>query len=143
MPAEAEEVVADPVPQPALNKRKERGADPGPEMPGIPVRGILKGAKGAGSREPFDLRLGKWKQRADQASAGLGADAGQTRRSTASQYAEQDRLDLIVRVMRRHDVPGVQPLLGVSQPRVARLAGFGFRRVGAEVKLSQLEGESH
>src|SRR5690242_740861 len=135
MPAEAEEVVADPVPQPALNKRKERSADPGPEMPGIPVRGILEPA-GKGK-----LLFRKWQERAHQTRARLRANAGETRRSAAPQHPKQNRLHLVIGMVCGDDVAGVYPSLRFAEPGVACFARLGFGCIRAKVQFPQLEWE--
>src|SRR5690349_24719395 len=66
VPAEAQEVAPNTVSQPVCNKRKERHSDPGPEVLGISVGGILKRPKTVGSRESFDLCLGEWEQGTNQ-----------------------------------------------------------------------------
>ncbi len=140
VPAEAQEVAPSPIPQPVGNKRKERRSDPGPEVSGVSVGGINERSQGPGAGgQGRQFGFCKRQEGSYQTASRLRGDARQTGRSAPAEDAQQNRLYLIILMMRGHDVPGVQPFPGVAQPRVARFPGLSFRRIGAEVKLGHLE----
>ena len=58
------------------------------------------------------------------------------------QGAQQNRFDLIVGVVRGHDVSRAPTLLQITQPRIARAPRFGFGCIGPEIQLDGFERES-
>jgi len=69
-------------------------------------------------------------------------DAGESRRCAAAQRAQQDRLDLIVLVVPRHEVLRAATALHFAQPRVPRAACFRLRRVGTQLQLRQFKRQT-
>ena len=89
-----------------------------------------------------ELAAREWQERAHQPTARLRANSRQPRRSAAAQRAQHDRLDLIIFVMRGHDVLRAAAALHVAQPGVARAARCCFGRVRTQSQLGRFERKS-
>src|SRR5207244_12287020 len=58
------------------------------------------------------------------------------------QQAKHDCLNLVIAVVRRHEVARAVTPLRIAQPCVPRLPGAGLRRVWTKVELAQFEGQA-
>jgi len=84
-------------------------------------------------------RLREAEQRAHEPGAPARGDAGQTGRRAPLQESQQNRLDLVVAVVRGHEVARAVTSLELPQPRIACTPRDGLRGVRTEAQLADLE----
>ncbi len=111
-------------------------------MSRIAIRRILVDGQAARRDVGQQLAARERQQRPHQPTATARGNSCETGGSTAAQPAQQDGLDLIVFVMRRHDVFGTAAFLHFTKPGIPHAPCFGLRRVGTEVQLGGLEWQS-
>ncbi len=95
-------------------------------MPRIPIRRVIVDRQTARGCVLEKLATRERQQRTDQTTAAALRDAGESRRSAAAQCAQHDRLDLIVLVVRGHEVCRAATALHFAQPGVPRAARLGL-----------------
>jgi hypothetical protein len=121
------------------HEREQHGADPAPQVPGIAVRGIVMHRQAERGDVPGQIVVREREQRAHQSAPGSGRHAGEPRGPAPPQQPEENRLDLVVAVMRGDQIARTASLLDFAQPRVPGAARGGLRGVGTESQLAQLE----
>ena len=139
--AEAQHVVERARAESLGDHRQQRVTHPGAQVFGVAVgrvvvmrkfsRGDVRGQLGARERQ----------QGADESATRARGDPREAGGATAAQHTQQDRLDLIVAMMRGDEVARAAAALDLTEFCVARAAGRGLGRVGAEVQLTQFEGQ--
>src|SRR5438093_12697605 len=108
-------------------------------MPRVAVGGIVVGRQAALGSVAWRFAARERQQRANQPAAPARGDSGEPGGRTAPQPSQQDRLDLIVFVMRSHDVLRAAAFLHFTEPGISRAPRFGLRRIGPEAQLGELE----
>ena len=121
------------------HERQQHRADPAPQVPGIAVRGIVVHRQATRGDVLDQIVVRERQQRAHQSAAGSRRHAGEPGGPAPAQQPQQNRLDLVVAVVRRHKVARRTASPHVGEPCVARSPRRGFRGVRTEVQLSQLE----
>ena len=87
------------------------------------------------------LTPAEWQQRPNKSPSTALRDACEPRGCAATQGAQHDGFDLIVPMVRGHEVGRAPAALDLAQPGVARAPRGRLRRVRAEVQLAELEGQ--
>ncbi len=110
-------------------------------MPGIDIGGILPRGQPAGSQVALQRFPRDAEQRPDPGTP-TGSHPRQTGRPAPPKQPEQDRLGLVIGMMRQHDRRRVGCGSKVAQCRAARPAGPGLRAIGAKDKPDATKGEA-
>ena len=118
-----------------MQQWKQRRAEPGPQVPRILVGGIVVDGQPARIRVVRELAARERQERPHQSTARSGTHARESRGRAAMQRAQQDRLHLVVLVMRGDEILRAAPILQVVQPGVSHTARFCFRCVRAEMQF--------
>ncbi|OLC73857.1 MAG: hypothetical protein AUH78_12530 [Gemmatimonadetes bacterium 13_1_40CM_4_69_8] len=138
-PAQPQDVGA----HPASHSRREPGqqldAYPRAEVARITVRRVVVEREARLRHVRRQLRAGEREQRPHETAAAARRHPREPGGPAPPQHAQQDRLDLVVRVMRRDEVARGMRLPDDGEPRVARAPRRGLGRIGTEVQLPQLE----
>jgi len=111
-------------------------------MPRVAVGGIIVDRQAALGDIGEQLAARERQQRPHQPAASARRDSRETGGRAAAQPAQHDGLDLIVFVMRGHEIPRAAAFLHFTEPRVARAPCFGLRGVRPETQLRQLERQT-
>ena len=74
-------------------------------MSGVAVRGIVVDGQAARGRVVEQLTAREWQQRPHEAAAGARGDTGEAGGCAAAQRPQHNRLELVVLVMCRDEIP--------------------------------------
>src|SRR2546422_646140 len=126
-------------PHPPRARREWHAAPPAARVSWAAIRGmVVKGEAELGAVRP-EPRLRKGEERPHQPAAPARGDTGEARRRAPFQKPEQNRLDLVVPLMRGHQVARPMPALDLAEPPIARPSRDGLRGVRTETQLADLE----
>jgi hypothetical protein len=132
-------VIARARPEPLCDERQEGGAHPAAQVSRVVIRRIVVDGEAELGDVLHEPRLREGEQRPDQSTAPTRGDSGEPRRRAALEEAEQNRLHLVVAVVRGHEVARAVTSLHLAEPRVARAAGDRLRGIRPEAQLADLE----
>src|SRR5439155_186064 len=118
------------------NRRRAR------RVPGTTVGGIVVECEAALRDVHCELGAAEREQRPHDAAAPARRHAGEPGRPAPLEHAQQDRLHLIVRVMRGDEVARGVAALHEGEPGVARAPRRRLGRAGAELELAELERQT-
>ena len=107
-------------------------------MAGITICRVVVHRQSPSRRVIDQVATSERQERTHQAAASPPCNAGESRRRAAAQCAQEDGFDLIVLVMRGHDVLRAAALLQRTQPRVARTPRLDLGGVRSQMQRGRL-----